>query len=85
MLDVILIFMVMGSENPVNLIYCQLRARKALMLVKDVLLRTRRVLSLYKVYGDIAPLVLNGTLLNTFNVLLALSRQYIVGWKPEGC
>ena len=43
------------------------------MLVKDVLLRTRRVISLYKVYGDIAPLVLNGTLLNTFNALLALS------------
>ena len=72
MLDVILIFLVMGSENPVNLIYCQLRARKALMLVKDVPLRTRRVVSLYKVYGDIALLVLNRTLLNSFHTLLAL-------------
>ena len=33
-------------------LYCQLRARRALMRVKDVLLRTSRVLLLYKVYGD---------------------------------
>ena len=32
-----------------------------LMMYKDVPLRTRRVLSLYKVYGDSAILVLNGT------------------------
>ena len=41
-------------------IYRQLRARKTLMTYKDVLLRTRRALSLYKVYGDSALLVLNG-------------------------
>ena len=32
-------------------IYCQLRARRALPLLNDVLLRTRRALWLYKVYG----------------------------------
>ena len=35
------------------------------MQVRDVLLRTRRVLSMYKVYGDSAPLVLNRTSLNS--------------------
>ena len=35
------------------------------MLFKDVPLRTRRALSLYKVYGDSALLVLCGTLLNS--------------------
>ena len=33
------------------------------MLFKDVPLRTRRALSTYKVYGDSAILVLNGTAL----------------------
>ena len=47
------------------------------MVFNDVLLRTRRALSLdkvyEKVYGDRALLVLNGTLLNNVSVLLALS------------
>ena len=58
-------------------IYHQLRARRALMLFKDVPLRTKRGLSLYKVCGDSALLVLNGTLLNNVNVLLALSGRYV--------
>ena len=37
----------------------QLRARRALLQFKDVLLRTRRVLLLYKVYDNIALLALN--------------------------
>ena len=45
------------------------------MLFKDVPLRTRRALSLYKVYGDSALLVLDGTLLNSINALLALSHH----------
>ena len=49
----------------------QLRARRALSLFNDVL-RTRRVLSLYKFYGDSALLVLNRTLSNNDNALLAL-------------
>ena len=57
--------------------YRQLRARRALILFKDVPLRTRRALSLYKVCGDSALLVLNGILLNSVNALLALSQQYI--------
>ena len=43
----------------------------------NILLRTRRVLSLHKVYGNSALLVLNGTLLNSINALLVLSRRYI--------
>ena len=42
-------------------------------LFNDVTLRTRRVLSLYKVYGDSALLVLNGTSVDIVNALLALS------------
>ena len=57
--------------------YCQLRARRALSLLKDVLLRTRRALSLYKLYyDDNALLVLNGTSLNSVSALLALSWRY---------
>ena len=40
---------------------CLSRARRALSIFKDVPLTTRRVLSLYKVYGDSSLLVLNGT------------------------
>ena len=40
-------------------------------------MRTRRVLLLYKVNGDSALLVLNGTLLNSDNALLVLSRRHI--------
>ena len=50
----------------------QLRDRRALTLIKDVPLRTRMVLSLYKVDGDSALLVLNGT---SFN----LSRHGLLG------
>ena len=39
-------------------IYCQLRARRALSQFNDAPLRTRRVPSLYKVYGDSTVLVL---------------------------
>ena len=58
--------------------YHNLRAIKVLILFKDVLLKTRRVLSLYRVCGDNTLLVLNGTLLNVINALLALSQRYIV-------
>ena len=53
-----------------------LRTRRALTIYKDVPLRTRRALSLYKFYGDSALLVLNRTLLNSVNALLALSWHY---------
>ena len=43
------------------------------MLFKDVPLRARRALLLYKVYADNALLVLRGTSLNSVNALLALS------------
>ena len=46
------------------------------MLFKDVPLRTRRGLSLYKVSGDNAFLALKGTSLNSVNALLAVSRRY---------
>ena len=66
---------------------CQLRARRALSLLNDVLLRTRRALLLYKgycnsvllVFKEIslnsinALLVLNGTSLNSINALLVLN------------
>ena len=39
-------------------------------------LSTRRALSVYKAYGDSAYLVLNATLLNSVNALLALSQQH---------
>ena len=45
-------------------LYRQLRVRRALSIFKDVLLRTRRALVLYNVYGDSALLVLNRTSLN---------------------
>ena len=41
--------------------------------LKDVPLKTRRVLSLYKVSGSSALLVLNGTSLTCNSALLALS------------
>ena len=51
----------------------QMKARRVLLQLKDVLLRTRRALSLYKVYGDSSLSVLNGTSLNCNNALLALN------------
>ena len=56
--------------------YRQLRATRALSLFNDVSLRTRRALSLYKVYGDSALLVLSRILLNIVNSLLVLSYRY---------
>ena len=57
--------------------YCQLRTSRTLSLFNDVPLRTRRVQkSLYKVNGESALLVLNGTLLNSDNAPLVLSRRY---------
>ena len=53
--------------------YRQLRARRALLQLKDVPLRTRRALLLYKVNGNSALLVLNGTSLSCNNALLALN------------
>ena len=57
----------------IQLIYHQLRARRALSIFKDVPLRTRRALLLYKVYGDSTLLVPNGTSLNSNSTLLVLS------------
>ena len=54
-------------------LYRQMRARRALLQLKEVPLRTRRALLLYKVYGDSALLVLNGTSLICNNALLALN------------
>ena len=45
---------------------------------KDVLLRTRRALLLYKVNGNSALLVLNETSLNCNNALLALNWWYVI-------
>ena len=59
-----------------KLIYRQLRARRMLLQIKDVPLRTRRALLLYKVYGNSALLVLNGTSLICNNTLLALNWRY---------
>ena len=58
----------------------QLRARRALKLqLKDVPLRTRRVLLLYiEVYGDSALLVLNWTSLICNNALLALGWRFVL-------
>ena len=57
-------------------VYRQLRARRALWQLNDVPpLKTRKGLSLYKVYANNALLVLNGISLN-INALLALSQQY---------
>ena len=50
--------------------------QRALSLFNDVLMRSRRALSLYKVYDDSALLVLNGTSLNSVNALLVLSQRY---------
>ena len=56
----------------------QLRSKRALTPLNNVPLRARRLLSLYKFYGDSAFLVHNGTSLNSVNTLLALSRLHAV-------
>ena len=61
------------KKKSLSLQYRRLRARRALLQLKDVPLRTRRALSLYKVVGDSALLVLNGTSLSCNNALLALN------------
>ena len=58
-------------------LYIVRRARRALFQFKDVPLITRRALSLYKVYGDSALLVLYGTAWNCNNVLLSGSQLTI--------
>ena len=49
-----------------------------LSIFKAVPLRTRRALLLYKVYGDSALLVLNGTSLNSDSTFLALNWRYVI-------
>ena len=61
-----------------------LRARRALMHFKDVMLITRRTLSLYKIYGDSALMILNGTSLNSVNALLALSPRNMASVECSG-
>ena len=62
-----------------NQIYRQLRAREGIAaLYKDVLLRPNGgYCCTYKHYGDNTLLILNRTLLNSVNSLLALSRRYV--------
>ena len=60
---------------------CQFQARRALMLFKNVLLRTRKALLVYKVYGNNTLLVLNEISLNSVNALLALSRRFYEVFK----
>ena len=69
-----LIFIV--KVRSVFCVYPRLRARRALMLLNDVPLRTRRALLPYSLYNDSALLVLNGTSLNSINALLALNWRY---------
>ena len=57
---------------PVEVTYRQLRARRALLQIKNVPLRTRRELLPLTLYSDSALLVLNGTSLSCNNALLAL-------------
>ena len=61
-------------------IYLQLRVRRALLQFKDVPLRTiPRALSLYKVYGNCALLVLNRTSLHC-NWRYVLLRIFCIWW-----
>ena len=49
-----------SARRDPDMAYRRLRARRVLMQFKDIMLRTRRVLSLYKVYGNSTLLHLNG-------------------------
>ena len=60
--------MVLGTET---FILHKLRVRRMLTMFNNVLLRTRRGLSLYIGYGNSAFLVLKGTLSYNFNAILA--------------
>ena len=55
-------------------IFYQLSDTRGLPLFNKVPLRTRRALSVYKMYGDSVLLFLNGRLLKSVNSLLVLSR-----------
>ena len=59
----------------------QLRARRALLQIKDFPLRTRRALSPYTLYCNSALLVLNRTSFNCNNALLALNWRIVVNKK----
>ena len=58
-------------------IHRQLRARRALLQIKDVPLRTRRALLPLILYSNSALLVLNGTSLSCNNALLALNWWHV--------
>ena len=53
--------------------YRQLSARRASLQFKHFPMRVRRVLLLYKVYGNRSLLAINGTSLNCNDALLALN------------
>ena len=59
--------------------YRQLRARRALLQIKDVPLRTRRALLPLTLYSNSTLLVLNGTSLSCNNAFLALNWRYLRG------
>ena len=48
------------------------------MEFKDVPLRTKRGLSLYKVYCGSTLLILNGTSLNRVNALLSAAKELLI-------
>ena len=53
------------------------------MMFNDVQLRTRRAVSLYKVYGNSTLLVIR-TWLNSINALLTLNQQHCpIQWKLD--
>ena len=62
--------LVLGTET---FVIHQLRARR-MLTINNVLLRTRRGLSLYIGYEGSALLVPKGTLSNNFNAILAFRR-----------
>ena len=66
-----------------ELTYRQLRARRALLQIKDVPLRTRRGLLPLTLYSNSAFLVLNRTSLSCNNALLALNWWYICQQVPQ--
>ena len=70
------------QKNTTTTTYRQLRARRALLQINDVPLRTRRELLPLTLYSNSALLVLNGTSLSCNNALLALNWRYIslMGW-----
>ena len=59
-----------------------MRAKRALSLFNNVPLRTRKVLSLYKVYGNSALLVFT-RMLNSVNNFLVLSRRYVTSFEKS--